>query len=222
MRKVDPIQYQAKRRGIMDAAAPLFASRGLDGTSTAEIRRAAGVSSGALFHYFPSKRAVFLAILTDEGGDRSGTLSAAHAHDDPWTALLDLVEHLAAPAASPVAAGLVMEALRQAHRDPELAEALESDSAAELEVLTGLVSRAAQEGRVDPALGAEATATWIQTLIGALFLRAATETGFDAAAHIRELRSLLIRLVGGAERREAQPGRPEGDGESGRPAQAGR
>ena len=66
MRKVDPAQYRAKRRHIMTAAAPLFAAHGLDGTSTARIREAAGVSSGTLFHYFPSKRAVFVALLTDD------------------------------------------------------------------------------------------------------------------------------------------------------------
>lgn len=199
MRKVDPARYRAKRRSIMDAAAPLFATHGLDGTSTAAIRRAAGVSSGALFHYFPSKRAVFVALLTDEEGDKAERVAAASSHDDPWKALLELVEHLAALAASPVAAGLVMEALRQTQRDPELAETLETDSGAELEVLTHLVARATEEGRTEPVLSPEATADWIQTLIGALFLRAATEHDFDATAHIRDLRSLLSRLLGHTE-----------------------
>ncbi|GAB3722324.1 TetR/AcrR family transcriptional regulator [Nocardiopsis nanhaiensis] len=201
MRKVDPARHRAKRRHIMHAAAPLFATRGLDGTSTAQIREAAGVSSGTLFHYFASKRAVLLALLTDEEGDSAERVAAAREHDDPWTALLDLTEHLAAPAASPVAAGLVMEALRQARRDPELAEALEADSVSELEALTHLVSRAARESGADPVLDAEATAAWIQALVGALFLRAATETGFDAAAHLRDLRLLLGRLVGGTDPR---------------------
>ncbi|WP_017608388.1 TetR/AcrR family transcriptional regulator [Nocardiopsis xinjiangensis] len=196
MRKVDPARYRAKRRSIMDAAAPLFATHGPDGTSTAAIRRAAGVSSGALFHYFPSKRAVFVALLTDEEGDNADRITAARTHEDPWQALLDLVEHLAAPAGSPVAAGLVMEGLRQAQRDPELAEALETDSDTELEALTHLVTRAAREHRTEPVLGPRATAGWIQTLIGALFLRAATEPGFDAAAHVRDLRALLSRLLG--------------------------
>jgi AcrR family transcriptional regulator len=201
MRKVDPAQYRAKRRHIMMAAAPLFAAHGLEGTSTARIREAAGVSSGTLFHYFPSKRAVFLALLTDEDSGDAERLAAARERDDPRAALLDLVGHLAAPAASPVAAGLVMEALRQAQRDPELAEALEADSVAELETLVHLVSRAVRESEAEPVLGAESTAAWIQTLIGALFLRAATETGFDAQAHLRDLRLLISRLLGGDGRR---------------------
>ncbi|GAA1083725.1 TetR/AcrR family transcriptional regulator [Nocardiopsis metallicus] len=197
MRKVDPAQYRAKRRHIMMAAAPLFAAHGLDGTSTARIREAAGVSSGTLFHYFPSKRAVFVALLTDDDNGDAQRLAAARDRDDPRSALLDLVEELAAPAASPVAAGLVMEALRQAGKDAELAAALEADSDLELEALTHLVSRSVREGGADPVLDARATAVWIQTIIGALFLRAATETGFDAPAQLRDLRLLLNRLLGG-------------------------
>ena len=45
------------------------------------------------------------------------------------------------------------------------------------------------------AQGLDGTATWIQTPIGALFLRAATETGFDAAAHISELRAVPSRRI---------------------------
>ncbi|MEU3020702.1 TetR/AcrR family transcriptional regulator [Nocardiopsis sp. NPDC007018] len=197
MRKVDPARHQARRRHIMTAAAPLFAAHGLEGTSTARIREAAGVSSGTLFHYFPSKRAILVALLTDDDGDGAAHLAAAREGADPRASLLDLVERLAAPVASPVAAGLVMEGLRQAQHDPELARALEAGSVSESEALTHLLDRVAREGRGRPVLGARATAAWIQTLIGALFLRAATETGFDATTHLRDLRPVVGRLVGG-------------------------
>ncbi|GCB48387.1 hypothetical protein [Streptomyces sp. NL15-2K] len=40
--------------------------------------------------------------------------------DDPWVALLDTVDLLAAPATEPLVPALVMEAMIQAYRDPEL------------------------------------------------------------------------------------------------------
>lgn len=44
-----------KRKAILLAATTLFAERGLAGTPTAAISRAAGVAEGTLFTYFPTK-----------------------------------------------------------------------------------------------------------------------------------------------------------------------
>jgi AcrR family transcriptional regulator len=46
---------QEKREAILKAALKLFAERGFDGTPTALISREAGVSTGTLFRYFPTK-----------------------------------------------------------------------------------------------------------------------------------------------------------------------
>lgn len=51
------------RHHILDAAVASFARSGYDGTSVAEICQAAGVSKGAFYHHFPSKQAVFLALI---------------------------------------------------------------------------------------------------------------------------------------------------------------
>lgn len=48
---------------IMDAAAALFAEQGYAATSVSDICRAADVSKGAFYHHFPSKQALFLALL---------------------------------------------------------------------------------------------------------------------------------------------------------------
>jgi AcrR family transcriptional regulator len=47
------------RRTIRDAAAELFAERGFDAVSVAEIARAADVSEGTVFNYFPTKEDLF-------------------------------------------------------------------------------------------------------------------------------------------------------------------
>ena len=57
-------QRSEETRGrILQAAQQLFASSGYDATGVAELCHTAGVSKGAFYHHFPSKQAVFLALL---------------------------------------------------------------------------------------------------------------------------------------------------------------
>jgi AcrR family transcriptional regulator len=53
----------AETRGVLLAAASLlFGREGYDATSTNAILTAAGLTRGALYHHFPDKRALFLAV----------------------------------------------------------------------------------------------------------------------------------------------------------------
>ncbi|MEK8171772.1 TetR/AcrR family transcriptional regulator [Streptomyces sp. M19] len=56
---------QRKRDAITSAATRLFLERGYDGTSLARIAEAAGVSKSTLFKQFPTKAALFEAIVTE-------------------------------------------------------------------------------------------------------------------------------------------------------------
>ncbi|MEF1280967.1 TetR/AcrR family transcriptional regulator [Vibrio fortis] len=50
-----------KRQQILDSALQLFAEQGVEGTSTAQIAKAAGVAKATLFHHFENK-----SLLVDE------------------------------------------------------------------------------------------------------------------------------------------------------------
>jgi AcrR family transcriptional regulator len=51
------------RSRILDAAVKRFAIAGYDAASVDEICSEAGVSKGAFYHHFPTKQAVFLALM---------------------------------------------------------------------------------------------------------------------------------------------------------------
>lgn len=53
---------EEKRDTIINAALEEFAAKGYDLSSTNEIVRAAGISKGALFHYFASKKELFFFL----------------------------------------------------------------------------------------------------------------------------------------------------------------
>jgi AcrR family transcriptional regulator len=54
-----------KRNSILDAAADVFAERGLDASPTSEISKRAGVADGTLFTYFKSKDDLINALYCD-------------------------------------------------------------------------------------------------------------------------------------------------------------
>ncbi|MGW3010129.1 TetR/AcrR family transcriptional regulator [Streptomyces sp. NPDC001219] len=197
MRTIDPAKHAARRQHIVNAASELFATQGFERTTTAQICKAAGMSSGNVFHYFPNKRAIFIALLQDDKDEKAERLSRATADADPWTALLDVVRFLASPAAEPMAPPLVMEAMLQAHRDPELAELLSQDSADEHAVITELLTRAAAAGQIDPELDPRDTASWVMALIASMYTSATTEPSFDPAGQLPTLLLILQRFLRG-------------------------
>jgi len=195
MRTVDPAKHAAKRRAIVDAAAGCFAEKGLERTTTADICRAAGISSGSLFHYFPNKRAVFTAIFEEDARDTAERLASAAAAADPWTALLDVVTDLAAEIAHPAIARLVLEAAAQAARDEEFAELIRRNERAMGDGLAVLIERAVGAGLIDPGVPPRAAAGWVAALADALITRAAFDPDVDTAAELAILRTILIRFL---------------------------
>jgi AcrR family transcriptional regulator len=57
------LQTDERRRQLLDAGARVFTERSYEDASMAEVARAAGISKGLLYHYFPSKRDLFVATL---------------------------------------------------------------------------------------------------------------------------------------------------------------
>lgn len=58
------VDHDAYRAQIADRAVDIFRRRGYAGIGMREIAKALGMSKSALYHYFPSKEALFLACST--------------------------------------------------------------------------------------------------------------------------------------------------------------
>jgi hypothetical protein len=105
-----------------------------------------------------------------------------------------VVDLLAVPATA-LAPALVMEAMVQACRDPELEKLLGRDDAREQAAIELLVIKAAAAGQIDPTLNPRDTASWIMTLIGSLYVRAAIDPQFKPTEQIPFLRLIVERFV---------------------------
>lgn len=60
------ISRPERQASIIAAAACLFAEKGFNGTTTREIAKTAGISEALLFKYFPTKQALYAAILAEK------------------------------------------------------------------------------------------------------------------------------------------------------------
>ena len=58
------LDVDERRRQLLEAGARAFTERSYDEVSMSDLARAAGISKGLLYHYFPSKRDLFTATLT--------------------------------------------------------------------------------------------------------------------------------------------------------------
>jgi AcrR family transcriptional regulator len=87
------------RRQVLDAAEALFARRGFEAASLADIGEAAGVSRGTPSYFFGSKEQLYQAVLERMSADRTAALEPAFAPlvawaraDEPEEALADVLE----------------------------------------------------------------------------------------------------------------------------------
>jgi AcrR family transcriptional regulator len=84
---------QRTRQAVLDAALDLFSQRGYFGTSLRDVATAVGVRESALYNYFPSKDALFDALISAHQHDKLERL--APIVDVPITDGRRLLEQLA-------------------------------------------------------------------------------------------------------------------------------
>jgi AcrR family transcriptional regulator len=60
------MRAEDRRRQIVEVASELFSQRGFNGVTTKEIADRAGVSQAIIFRHFPSKEAIYSAILDNK------------------------------------------------------------------------------------------------------------------------------------------------------------
>jgi len=86
-----------RRETVLAAAVAEFAARGLAGTSTEDVARAAGISQPYLFRLFPTKKALFLALVDRCFQQVAAAFEAAAADrvgDDALEAMADAYHQL--------------------------------------------------------------------------------------------------------------------------------
>ncbi|MFD8613348.1 TetR/AcrR family transcriptional regulator [Streptomyces sp. NPDC059631] len=111
---------QQKREAITSAATELFLDRGYDGTSLARIAEAAGVSKSTLFKQFPTKAALFEAIVAESWQRDAGDTAARPQAGDLRSGLTAIGHRYADLIGQPRMASLFRIVIAELPRFPEL------------------------------------------------------------------------------------------------------
>jgi TetR/AcrR family transcriptional regulator len=94
MARVRAADYDGKRRAILARSAALFAQRGYDRTSMAELAAACSMSKALLYHYHASKETLLFDILRDHLQVLIDTLAAVDRNLPPQLRLRALARAL--------------------------------------------------------------------------------------------------------------------------------
>src|ERR1700728_3738805 len=90
-----PLRADARRNRdrVLDAARAAFGAEGSD-ASLDEIARRAGVGAGTVYRHFPTKEALFEAVVIDRMGELIQEAQALLVDPDPGRAFASFVERL--------------------------------------------------------------------------------------------------------------------------------
>jgi AcrR family transcriptional regulator len=188
-----------RREQIVDAAAGIIASRGIQHLSLSAIEAAAGMSRGQLTYYFPTKEDILLAVF-DRTVRRMQERMAADEEpvctgaDDVWRLIETLLTKLLMRPIADDFAQLQYSFLAQTKARPDFRERLASLYEQWRSHMADGFRRQPLPRAADPRL----LASFVQALLHGLVMQLQADAkAFDRAAMFGLCSDLLGRLIGG-------------------------
>ncbi len=156
------------RSRILASARERFTSGGFDATSVADICATSGVSKGAFYHHFPSKQAVFVALLERWIAELDESVRSAAARDEPVPRRLENLAGLVGQV-SELGSGQIpmfLEFWRQAAKDPDIWRLTVDPYRRFREAFAALIQDGIEEGTLRPVDPDAAALVLVSTGIG--------------------------------------------------------
>jgi AcrR family transcriptional regulator len=141
------------RQRILEIARGAFAFGGYDGSTNRELATKAGITSGALYHYFGSKLDLYLAVHEDVQqcvyGQFNEAADAATGFVGKFDAILDVAHEL--NESDPTFAAFLGVVRTDMRRHAEIAEALAAHAERRRGFFVRLVDAGVESGEIAPA-----------------------------------------------------------------------
>src|SRR5215467_7626727 len=94
MKTLTRMSCDERKTRILAAVRKVFAQKGLEGTTTRELAKEAGVSEALLYKHFPSKEALYQAMLGSCDGEFMGELRKITDLEPSTSTLVTLVHFM--------------------------------------------------------------------------------------------------------------------------------
>jgi TetR/AcrR family transcriptional regulator, transcriptional repressor of aconitase len=196
MARVTQEHVDARRVSILDAAARLFARKGLNSATMADIAAEANLSAGAIYRYFGSKEELMRAVF-DEAVERNQQMfhDEAESASSPFVALERIGRRIWIELDDRDVLICEVQMALTAARDPDdFGMDLSRNRKVIRELLEGMVRAAQEAGEIDPDIDPSALAVLLQAATGGIqMLKLNDEENIDVEAAF----DLMVRMVTG-------------------------
>jgi AcrR family transcriptional regulator len=181
---------------LLDVARGLFARDGFDATTNKRIAAAAGITSGAIYHYYSSKAELYAAVYEQVQTIVYGAFEkAVIGHDglrERFGAVLDVA--VETNQFDPSIAAFAVGVAGEAQRHPELRALLAPVRAQHHRFLHQLAADAAERDELQPGVSIDALGDLLAAVLSGL-ARFSDQTG-DARRHADAI-AMLRRMIDG-------------------------
>jgi AcrR family transcriptional regulator len=184
MPRVSQDYLEAQRTEILEGARRCFAAHGYEEATVVRLEEATGRSRGAIFHHFPTKLDLFLAVL-ERDAEREAARWETGSVADALTGLAN---------EDPDWATVVIEQSRRRRTDPSFRARWSHRTNLVRSALTTLVARERTAARVAPDVPDEVAARFISVVGDGLLLQQAI---LGEVPHAPEVITLATRALSG-------------------------
>ncbi len=174
-----------------------FAADGFDATTNKKLAQSVGITTAAIYHYFPSKIEMYVAVFTDVQDLVCKTIENSISKDADFSENISkMVDALAAlTVREPAVVAFVMSVSSEAHRHPEVMKAVLPLSGRIGRILLDVCEKAVSRGEVSDQISAQSLEDVLAVVLSGL---ARFNMVYKDARRTKELVNSMKLLLTGA------------------------
>lgn len=187
--------HKRRRMQVLRAAADGFARKGIHQTTMQEICEASGISAGALYRYFPTKKSIIVAFAEEERDETAKLISHLNSSPNIVAAFTQIVPELVDGLTDETYGRLTLEVAAEATRNPAVKAAFDQNEAELCERLSVALHKGQTAGHVDPELDRDTAVFLLIALFDGIAGRAAFSQEVDKRRLARGVDHLLRSML---------------------------